>query len=216
MNDEHAIIIGIARTVGTKADGTLKMIIEVEPTDRNMAMQLFGDPCTPIVLTAINENSLKNYDLKSKAEYGEQAKALKLSSFFRNPKVWEAVGSDENYCTWLRCQKCANCKSSPVVVAHVRRIANGAGIGKKPEYSAIPLCDDCHTDQHSHGESALNIDMDKERIKYLQDWCWEELKTQLGFASWAEVPPTKLFCWATYHKIEKYSLKLFFIRFYIH
>src|SRR5712692_5343705 len=29
--------------------------------------------------------------------YGEEARVLKLSGFFRSPKVWQVIGTDEDY-----------------------------------------------------------------------------------------------------------------------
>ena len=134
------------------------------------------------------------------SKYGAQAKELRLSSFFRRPEVWRAVGTDQEFLDWLKICSCPVTGShyGDIVPAHVRRVANGSGTGIKPEYSAIPLCDKHHQLQHLQGESAINPRewWDKKRIEYLVKWCWETLKTDLGYDSWSEVPPLVLETWA--------------------
>ncbi len=134
-----------------------------------------------------NENSIK---------YGEFAKNLKLSGFFRKPELWKALGSDNDFKGWVKKQeKCCNCgKHNPVEAAHVRR---NAGIAIKPTYAVIPLCAQCHRGiQHQHGESALNIDMDKKRIEYIEKWAWKSLKDKLNLHSMTDLSPERLdkFC----------------------
>lgn len=140
-----------------------------------------------------------------KSLYGQQAKELRLSSFFRRPEVWRAVGTDQEFLDWLKTQDCCAAKNyhnGDIVAAHVRRVANGSGTGIKPEYSAIPLCDEHHQLQHQKGESAVAPRewWDKKRIEHLQKWCWETLKTKLGYTSWSDVPPWELLTWA--EKVE--------------
>lgn len=40
------------------------------------------------------------------------------------------------------------------ISCHVRRISGGAGLGKKPDYSAVPMSGDQHNTQSWYGESA--------------------------------------------------------------
>lgn len=134
--------------------------------------------------------------------YGAEARDLRLSGFFLRPAVWGKVGTDEEFLRWLRQQKCAACKSSQnVQAAHVRRVANGAGVGLKPQYSAIPLCFECHHKQHQHGESALGDEQwwDRMRVTYVSGWAWDELKHEMGQDSWACVEPGQLRRWARSH-----------------
>ena len=92
--------------------------------------------------------------------FGKQASELYRTGFFYAPAVLEAIGTDAEFLLWLRSQPCAakhlgDCDGD-IVAAHVRRIANGAGTGIKPDnYSAIPLCHKHHALQHQNGESAL-------------------------------------------------------------
>ena len=88
-----------------------------------------------------------------------------------------------------------------VVAAHVRRIAKGAGTGRKPEYSAVPMCDYHHKLQHSMGESAVGGKdyLDGQAARWLDKWSWWALKKELGYASMRDVPPKVLHDWAFEH-----------------
>lgn len=148
--------------------------------------------------------------------WGEEAKILRQSGFFRAPDVWKAIGTDKQYLAWLKTQPCAygdadmkhhahEC-TGQVVPAHVRRVANGAGTGIKPEYSAISLCHHHHTKQHNDGESAMGGKewFDKKRIQHVERWAWETLKASLGFESWTQVAPLTLYNWAVEKGVNKY------------
>lgn len=165
----------------------------------------YGEPMLPEKPLEV-PNSAKNF--------GAEAKALRLSSFFRTPAVWKAIGSDSNFLEWLRLQKCAKCGHQDYTgtdtglmrceAAHVRRVKDGSGTSIKPEYSAIPLCHRHHKLQHDKGESALAIDMDHARLHYVRLWAWESLKQQLGYESWKLVPPIVLKDWAERNNVAQY------------
>jgi hypothetical protein len=126
--------------------------------------------------------------------------------------VWKAIGTDTVFLAWLRTQPCvldgskADPCSGDVVAAHVRRIANGAGAGIKPPYSAIPLCHHHHSLQHQHGESRLapKEQWDEWRVWYLEQWGWETLKGFMGEESMGDVPPERLKAWAVLKGVERY------------
>lgn len=146
--------------------------------------------------------------------FGAQAKALKLSGFFRCPLVWQAIGSDEQFLAWIRLQPSAHSDEFSEHVngegrceaAHVSRIANGRGVGHKPEYSAIPLTHAEHALTHAKGESALRPRewFDEQRIKYLERWSWDTLKHKLGFDSMGDIPPNIICHWAIAKDVDKY------------
>ena len=156
--------------------------------------------------------------------YGQQAKILKLSSFFRTPEVWKAIGTDKQFRAWIQMQPSAlssyfdeTDKGPRCEAAHVRR-AGESGTGYKADYACIPLTHEEHEYQHQHGEKAAfekympgellakSIDsekawFDRQRIFYVSKWAWDELKRQLGFDSWAEIPPNTLKTWADKHEL---------------
>jgi hypothetical protein len=112
-----------------------------------------------VAFAEVEEGAPKKTDEKETKPFGKFAAELYRIGWFFNQKVLEAIGTDEEYLVWLRSQPCAashlgDCEGD-VVAAHVRRIANGAGTGIKPTFSAIPLCSKHHALQHSAGESAI-------------------------------------------------------------
>lgn len=139
------------------------------------------------------------------SDYGKHAQMLMRQGFFRNPKVWQAAGTDAEFLAWLRDQQCASCKAfPPSEAAHVRRVANGAGVGIKPEFSAIPLCHDCHERQHRSGECAIGGRevVDHWRISYLEAWSREAIKKQLHSDSWRDISPSEFVAWCERHELH--------------
>lgn len=149
----------------TKDGPVYRVSFELEKDD----WQLFMDAQTKgmmiaakacVVSQAEDEVLQKPANDKSKP-YGELARELRLSSFFRRPEVWKAVGTDEEFLEWCRGQKCVVCgdgdyfeqtgelRNQP---AHVRWVANGSGTGAKPEFSAVTMCNEHHQMQHKRGE----------------------------------------------------------------
>lgn len=206
---DSVIISGITDTYRTLADGRIKMSIIINPEHRVDVAREFGEVGTPIALARLDPKVDREVQLKKNAStYGQAAQELKQSGFFRSPNVWKAISSDAEFLAWIRLQECVakhlgNC-GGDVVAAHVRRIANGAGTGIKPEFSAIPLCDSHHKFQHNKGEPAFPGGkewFDQQRIKYVEHWAWITLKKTLGYDSWANVPCEILFQWALKHDL---------------
>lgn len=83
------------------------------------------------------------------------------------------------HCNDLRRYACANCaETAAIEVAHVR-IGSGAGIGQKPDdFSAVPLCRDCHQRQHTIGERTFWAD-----YKAIHGQSVEQLLAELQAAS---------------------------------
>lgn len=144
--------------------------------------------------------------------FGDKAEALRLSGFCRKPETWRALGKDSDFLAWVRTQPCAAPKmgartpcGGDVVAAHVRRIANGAGTGIKPEYSAIPLCDTHHREQHQVGESAIapRETWDAMRLRTVEAWAWSRLRAELGVVTMADADPAAVRQWAESHHIAK-------------
>lgn len=149
---------------------------------------------------------------KQAKPYGYLAAKLYANGFFLNPKVLEKIGTDEEFLVWVRQQPCAyNTYAAAehggdVVAAHVRRIANGAGTGIKPPYSAIPLCDRHHQMQHQEGESALDGKewFDEQRAKHVTRWASRQLAFTLGGESMGFVRPDALREWAMRCELLQY------------
>lgn len=207
-NKNKAVIAGVTRTFKSLVDGTLRLQIDIEPNDAVLAVQLFGQNGTPVAVAVLSNNQQKDdepsggYFLhwdhpihpNNKPPMDSWQKELFKSSFFRSPATWQAVGTDAQFLEWLKGQECCAKSVQPcsgdIVSAHVRRIANGAGTGIKPQYSAVPMCDTHHQLQHHQGESAVGgkEHLDQQRIKHIHAWCWWKVKTDLSFNSWSDMP----------------------------
>lgn len=207
-------ISGTRRQVRELVDGTLEVKIHVDPRFKKAFHELFPEIDAPVAIAPLRVGFEDDTPPATSAvpgvsgRYGEQARLLRLSSFFRTPVVWAAIGTDAHYHAWVVQQPCcADGKhEGDVVGAHVRRIANGSGTAIKPPYSEIPLCHAHHSAQHQRGESAIGGKewCDKRRIEHVQQWAWETLKAQLGFESWADVPPARLAEWAVAQSVDNY------------
>jgi len=229
MSEDKAIVRAVTAGLRTLVDDTVRLTVDFEPRDANKAMTLFGRRGVDIAVACLNDVDIgfpegcgktpssstvgvpSGDPYPPRADYGRYAKALRLSGFFRSPAVWVAIGTDQEYREWLQSQPCAFRGAKPpgiecsgdIVAAHVRRVANGAGVGCKPLYSALPMCDAHHRLQHEKGESVYGGKdvFDRLRIVYLQSWGWETLKRTLGFSHWNEVPPQTLGDWAREHEV---------------
>lgn len=147
--------------------------------------------------------------------FGQQAKALRCSGFFLNRDVWRAVGSDEQYMAWVRRQPSVvsgklgkldeRTGEQSNEAAHVNLFGD-RGTSVKTPYAAVPLTPDEHRAQHQHGYlhfHPLEWWRDK-RIDTVFRWCWETLKSDLGYDSWASVPPDALLAWAEQHGVSQH------------
>lgn len=203
-------LAAVSRTLKTMADGTIRLQIDFQPNDRGEVMTLFGEPGTPMAVTRLSVGAsqamMREEQLKEKTPYGEQAAQLRLSGFFDVPNVYEQIGTDKEFLDFLKGQKCCvktTFHAGDIVAAHVRRINKGAGTGIKPKYSAVPLCNHHHQQQHSQGESSIGDKewWDTKATLWRRGWAWASLKQQLGYDSWAFVPPEKLREWAEAHDV---------------
>jgi hypothetical protein len=202
-------IIGAMTLAKRFKDGTFRFQIDVSGEHEELIGSLFMGVDMPVAIARLTlEAAQQTAQQQAQALYGEEAKALRLSAFFRTPDVWRAIGSDEEFLAWLRRQLCAAPDQSgcggDVVAAHVRRVSEGAGVGIKPPYCAIALCHAHHCDAHQFGDSRLGTRewWGRQRIEHVQQWAWESLKQQLGYAHWNQVNPRVLRDWAEQHGIE--------------
>jgi len=160
------------------------------------------------------------------AKYGESSRILFASGFLRAPAVWAELGTDEEYLDWVRRQPCAVCGKwsewredigeGRCQAMHIRRVADGAGVGIKPEYCAVPGCHECHGQQHQSGEnSVIVVDdrgkteqadkawFDKVRVKYVQDWAKSKIVEMAGVDHLNQVDPAQILLWAADHDLVR-------------
>ncbi len=255
--DEPLAIAGTRKSAKELADGTLRVQIDIEPRHKQAFHRAFPEIDMPVAIAPLNLGVIVDPDMKpgpivqgnrpgdtlhaagpaaDKATgrlYGQQAKALRLSAFFRNPDVWKAIGSDSDYQSWIWHRPCIVCGYRDYSTdwpdgicesAHVRR-AGESGTGYKAEYATVPMCHEDHACQHQHGELAVYkvagcplgdegsqsgnerlaaMWFDRERIEHVSTWCWVTLKAELGYDSWAEIPPGNLLAWAEKHDLARF------------
>lgn len=222
MAKEKQIIAGTVTSTSNNMSGRRRLSIsfdfaEYEQGKKGMFEAMFHElPVNVAVAVITNEAATEDMQPKEDHPYGNEAKILKQSSFLRTPEVWKAIGSDETFKVWIRQQPCCacgqlSCEERRIEAAHVLRIADGAGMGIKPEYSCIPLCRTCHQSQHDEGETFLGGKefSDKQRILYVSKWAWELLKEQLGESHWYDVTPESLRYWAESNDVDKYLPKIY-------
>lgn len=137
---------------------------------------------------------------------GQVLKHFYTSGFFQSPKVCRALGLDAEFLQWLRRQVCWHCGKQElgdndqfyVQAAHVRRVAQGAGTGVKPPYSAIPLCSKCHDIQHAVGESGIAPRewWEEKAARARQEWGHQKLREVFATDSVSEhVSVDDLWAW---------------------
>jgi hypothetical protein len=203
MTNDAAMIQATTAPSGAKtlADGTLRITVEIPPGDANNAFALFGRPGVTVVLARLSDAVAKQQaqqeiiaqDEADRRATGEFYNKLHAHGWFNNPAIARVAGSDAEYLAWLRSQPCCYCKADhePSEAAHVRRVANGAGTGIKPPYSAISLCHQHHALQHQHGESALGGKdwSDRQLGRQRTEWIKSRLYAMLEVTSLTECPP---------------------------
>lgn len=188
-----------------------------------------GDDEMPAASAQANATSLT--EKETQKPYGKHASELRRLGFFYNPKVLEAIGTDEQFLEWVRRQPCAMTGEFDITedshgnylerceAAHVRRIAGGAGMAEKPPYCAIPLVRFWHDAQTKHGERVFDTTnrhtanpdgdlirgrewMEKQRGRYVVEWATQRLAETFGKVSMGHVEPAMLLEWAEEHGVE--------------
>lgn len=148
-------LVGTTRNLRTLSDGTVRIQVDVEPSEALAAMQFFGSPNTPIAMACLNAEAISEHQQinEIEREAGMMANSLHRVGFFKNREVAKVIGPDKDFLVWVRKQPCVvTGATTDIEAAHVRRVAAGAGTGIKPEYNAIALHRDVHRAQHALGE----------------------------------------------------------------
>lgn len=213
--DEPAAVPASTHTLRTLVDGTVELRIHFHPKDRDSALKLFGEPGLGIAVARLTAQASKDsLQWSQRHPYGNEAKALKLSGFFRNPEVWRAIGSDEEFIEWVQRQpSCHSDEYSEYVngearsIAHHVRRADESGTGHKGSYCCVPLTQAEHEQLHRGGERSLGRTpewFDQQRIKHVERWAWSQLRESLGYESMGDIPPHVIAGWATFNGADRY------------
>lgn len=147
---DHAISGTVQKTV--IYDHGCEIVLFVGGEDKNKIAQHFK---------AGSHVAAAKLNTKKPSPYGELAVSLQNSSFFEAKEVLEQIGSDEKYNAWVRRHiKSAvsgreGSEADPIEAAHVRDVADGAGMGIKNKYATIPMLASEHRLQHQQGYGAV-------------------------------------------------------------
>jgi len=215
MNEPTAVS-GVRRGLRELADGTIRVSLDIEPKDRAAFFRLFPEIDMPIAIAPLYIDHAP-----TQGDYGDAAKDLHQSSFFRTLDVLRAIGTDLDYRDWVRQKECCICNAEPPSeYSHVRISQAGkdsGGVAYKPEYRGVPMCHGCHSTQHHRGYGALavkiggrlNTDDVKNHLsrmatEYAQEWARSRLKAALGYDSWKHVPPRVLLAWAEERELTRH------------
>lgn len=210
MNDLSAIA-GQLMAYKTLADGTLRITVDLPETETQHFHSLFPAVHCEVAVAPMRPAQLVASQTTEEApDYGQYAKALRLSVFFGIPEVWAATGSDDQFLAFVRTQKCIArsglpCQG-PIQAAHVWRLKDGFGKGVKGPYAAVALCHHHHALQHANGEEAIGgrAYMEQKAQETRISWIWSEIKDDIGVASMRDAQPVKVLAWCQKRQIDRY------------
>jgi hypothetical protein len=203
-------IAGMLMSYRTLADGGVRVTIDLPTTESRHFHSLFPEIHCEVAIARLVADIANAQSAESPRDYGQYAKALRLSVFFGIPEVWSAVGTDEQFLAFVRTQKCiaragVPC-NGPIQAAHVWRLRDGFGKGVKGPYAAVPLCAYHHQLQHNNGEEAIGgrAYMEQMAQECRRRWIWAEIKDDIGVASMRDAEPAKVYAWCEKRGVEKY------------
>ena len=204
------------------ADGTLRLQVDIHQTDTVQALQLLCEVGRTVAVAALHDQ-LDEEELEGTPDppakvledennngAGKLMQALYRGGWFHAPKVLEALGKDAMFLQWCRQQpRCWACdgaplEDNPIVAAHYRKVAAGAGTSIKPPYSAIPLCKFCHDKQHQHGYSIISPApwWEEKVAKARHEWGHQRMRDIFETTSMTAVPTKYVVEWALEHELN--------------
>jgi len=207
MNEPMAVS-GTRRAMKEMVDGTLRVQVDIDPSDRKLFFDNFNEIDTRVCLVRLKSESQIQDET---TETGRMAQALYKNGFFINPIVNSVLGSDADFLDWIRSHTVSATGKNekpddPIVPAHVRRVQYGSGTGIKPEYSAIPLLNSEHNLQHQKGESAVasREQFEKWRNSYLTKWSKLKVYEVFGIDSLKELNKQEFCNWASKNGLMRF------------
>lgn len=106
----------------------------------------------------------------------------------------KAAGSDRQFIDWISFQPSVldgnftqwQGGQGRNIPCHVRRIGNGAGMGYKPQYSAVPMTGAQHRIQSLEGEAAVIFKYLGYRLKAEEAKLWFDTKRNEVLSKWVD------------------------------
>lgn len=206
MSGDLVAVRGTRRTIRELVDGTIRVVVDVEPSDAKAFLALFPQVDMPVAMAPLS--------IATRPDNGDYIAGLYRSGWFLQAKVLSACGTDEEYLAWIRRQPSALSKKFSEYVdgegrceaAHVR---HNSGVGTKPPYSAIPLTHEEHAEQHQIGHESFCAKFNKpsdwflrQRARFVAQWAHDCICNALGVTSLAESDLDAFREWAGEHDLE--------------
>lgn len=217
----------VSRKISTLVDGTLRIVVDVDPPHRAAAFSLFAEPGTNGAMAALKDG----YGLVEDEDnsYGKWWHQMISGNRF-HPQMCQHIDTDAKFEDWIRQQpSCIDgdydyseqYPEGRCEIAHVRR-AGPSGTAHRPPYNGVPMTHAQHSLQHQQGELAVLVKWDVLRSKedqtvdqakkwfdskafqYRSEWASKTLCRQLGHESRKDCPPAKVLDWAKEMGIMNY------------
>lgn len=137
---------------------------------------------------------------RASGAHKEAAKSLQLSGFFREPLVWNALGGETSYKTWLLERPCAVTYPEECCdIGHPATIPNSSF----KQYTYLPICK-AHNKILSSNILAIGGKhaLESKRSILLVDWATQTLCKNLHSNSLSDLPPQKVKEWAALNNVE--------------
>ena len=90
FEDDQPAVLGYSTKCTTMADGSLRVQIDINPKDTQKAFRMFGSPGSAVALARLQDDVAVEADrpkLNQKGPFGDYARALVLSGFFKTDSM---------------------------------------------------------------------------------------------------------------------------------
>ena len=189
-------IVGISRGIRkTLTDGTVRVLYDVDHTDRWRAWPLLGMPRETIVVAVLRDSTQR---FSGSSPYGDYAQALWRSRFLLRPRVWLALGGLPRYQEFIQKRACAQPGTSH------RGEVSLVTLQENP-YWCLPLC----ATHKAYGPNPNRWPGGAAQAKRLLEMHWGEwahhaLVETLGQSRLRETPPSLIQSWADRHGLAEF------------
>lgn len=142
---------------------------------------------------------------KKHGEFKDAYKSLQIHGFFREPKVWHALGGEESYKQWLKDRAC-----SAAIEPNCCEVGNPIKIPNCSfdEFTEIPLCEkhafDSLNDINLIGGKYL---LENQRSILVASWATEMMCQEFKVTTVSEIRPHSILEWCTNKQIQDFLPK---------
>lgn len=189
-------IVGISRGIRkTLTDGTVRVLYDVDQSDRWRAWPLLGMPRETIVVAVLRDTSQR---FSGSSPYGDYAQALWRSRFLLRPRVWMALGGLPRYQEFIQKRPCAQPGTSHVGETSVVTLQGNP-------YWSLPLCV-THKAYGPHPHRWPGGAAQAKRLLEMHwgEWAHHALVEALGQSRLRDTPPNLIWAWAEHHGLAEF------------